>query len=433
MLKKNLAKSIYHAYNISNKRRLDHFYSEVKKANENQVISGDSLEVYLSRWGFNTELEKNPLMDKETVKAWNRKVNIKEVHSWASTGGSYGEPLRIPYSRTRSLVRTASFRYFNELGGYDLGDSFALIRAKDKSPLIKFLRNETIIIPHDTSVEKIGYLLKKIKRKRVKVLMGYPSVLFEMALYLQQNPSAIKNLSVRNLISVSEPIESFKRKIIRDVFDCGFVDRYSNEEVGMIAQEKSFGEEYLINRYGLIVEVVNPETLLQVDEGQQGKVLVTDICNDLIPVIRYDTGDLAVAHKYKNNRLIAIKNITGRVTEQIFSPEGKPISPLILGPYIYKPLSKESRLFPYQFVQISRSIYELRLKAHQTEITDYISGRLLDGLKEVLGKQAEVSIRFVEEIKSLSSGKRPIFKNEMKIDERSIINHSPEKKSKPET
>lgn len=413
MLRKTLVRAFYYAYNISRKGKLNHFYNEVRKANEDLTFDSQSLSRYLSNWGFNKALEENPLMDKKAVKEWTSRVHDRQIHSWAYTGGTYGEPLRIPYSNTRSLVRTASFLYFNKLGGYDLGDPFALIRAKDKSSLMKFLRNETIIIPYDTSREKIGILLEEIKRKKVRALMGYPSVMYEMALYLQQNPSAKKGMTLKSLISVSEALETYKRKLILEIFEHPFIDRYSNEEVGMIAQERSFGEEYHINQYGLVVEVVDPETFLPVDEGKQGKVLVTDICNDLVPIIRYDTGDLATVNEYRNGRLISIRNILGRVTEQITSPEGKPISPLTIGPFIYKPLSKEGRLFPYQFAQISSNEYELRLKARNGEISGALLETLLTGLKEVLGQAAEIKIIIVEEIECQPSGKRPVFKNEI--------------------
>ena len=409
---KILTAALYKTFNILNKGRLTYFYNEAKTSNENGVSNRHLLTDYLSQWGFDTELERNPAMDKTIIKEWINKTEHRKVHSWAYTGGSYGEPLRVPYSKTRGLIRTASLVYFNQLGGYTIGDPYALIRAKDKLAVLKFLRNEMIIVPYDTSSFKIEEMVLELIRRNVILLMGYPSVIYEMALFLKYNPSVRQRLKVNHIISVSEPLESYKQKVIRETFNCPFVDRYSNEEVGIIAQQRYAGEEYYVNQYGIFVEVVDPNTLLPVPEGLQGKVLVTDINNDLIPMIRYDTGDLATVNSYIENRLVSISSITGRVTEQITNPEGKPVSPLTIGPFIYKPLSKENKLVPYQFVQKGPAKYELRLKTNQGEISDSLSSIIMTGLAGLFGPDADVSIILVKDIACQPSGKRPVFKNE---------------------
>ena len=410
---KALTTALFKTYNYINGGLLGYFHKEAKAFNEKGISDRRALTSYLRRWGFATQLEKNPAMDKVALKVWINKTDPRRVHSWAYTGGSYGEPLRVPYSRTRALIRTASILYFNQLGGYTIGEPYALIRAKDKAAYMKFLRNEMIIVPYDTSSKRIEDMVTELVRRRTVLLMGYPSVIYDMAVFLRENNKFLPGLRIRNIITVSEPLEPFKRNIIRDTFQCPLTDRYSNEEVGIIAQQKFPGDEYHINRHGLFVEVVDPSTLLPVSQGEKGKVLVTDIHNDLIPMIRYDTGDMAKACCYNEDNLISIDHILGRITEVITNPEGKPVSPLTIGPFIYKPLSKENKLVPYQFAQTGTSKYELRLKADSGDIGNALSGTILSGLKDLLGSNAEVSLILVKDIECLPSGKRPVFKNEI--------------------
>ena len=406
---------IYNGYNLLHSGKLDSYYKEVKHANSRQqLFDMEKLSCYLKRWDFDPDIEKNPVMDKADVKEWTQKVEPEDIHEWAYTGGSYGEPLRVPYSKERSLIRTATFKYFNEAAGYELGDPFYLIRAKNKSAFVKFLRNEHIFIPKNISENRIRNFVQELKRKKIKILMGYPTVMYEMALYLQRFPEEKKGLQIRSLISVSEPLEDYKRTIVRDSFGCTFIDRYSNEEVGLIAQEKEFAGPYYTNKFGVYVEVIDPETCQPVREGEQGLVVVTDIYNDLIPIVRYNTGDLATVHSYKNGRLQAIENITGRVSEQILSVSGDPVSPLILGPYIYKPLAKEGPVFQYQFAQTGPKSYELRIKCREEEMSHIVIKEITEGLKSVLGRESEIETIFCEEITALSSGKRPIYLNEMR-------------------
>lgn len=409
-----LSKILYHGFDLVNRGELGKYYQSAREKNiEHLPFDHAEIEGCLKVWGFDPLLESNPLMNKADIKKWTGKVNPPDVHSWAYTGGSYGEPLRIPYSKQRGIIRTATFKYFNEAAGYQLGDPFFLIRAKNKSSFIKYLRNEHIFIPRDISEPKIRKFVSELREKKIKILMGFPTVMYEVALYLERNPSEKRGLSIISIISVSEPLENFKRDVIHNAFGCDFVDRYSNEEVGLIAQQKAFGGDYYVNKFGVYVEVVDSETLKPVAEGEQGKVVVTDVCNDLIPVIRYDTGDLATAVCYSEGQLVSIRNIVGRVSEQIFSVVGNPVSPLMLGPYIYKPLSKQGPVCQYQFAQTATARYELRIKIDKNDISDHIIDEVVDGLKHVLGNESIITVVFCENIVPQPSGKRPIFKNEI--------------------
>ncbi len=160
-----------------------------------------------------------------------------------------------------------------------------------------------------------------------------------MAAYLEKNPELRNKHSIRSFISNSEPFDPERAEYIRQVLQCQVIDRYSNEENGVIAQQRAFGGEYLVDRYNLFVEVVDPITLKPVPEGETGKVLVTDVASDLIPMIRYDTGDFATAAEYRNSQLWSLKQIVGRVVDRFYTTSGKPFSPLMLGPYIRLPLT----------------------------------------------------------------------------------------------
>lgn len=414
-MKKIISKSLYNLYDLLNKGALGAHYKKAKHHNDKRINhSEEELSAYLKKWGFEEELEKNPLMVKADVVNWVQKVNPKSVHSWAYTGGSYGEPLKIPYSKNRSLIRTATFKYFNEQGGYQLGDAFALIRAKDKSGILKFFRNETIIIPYDVSSEKIGLICQEIANKKIRTVMGYPTVLYEIALLLKENEALRQMMSVKHIISVSEMLNDEKRQVIFEVFNCDFIDRYSNEEVGLIAQQKAFEGPYFVNKYGVIVEVLDPVTLMPTKEGETGKVVVTDILNDLVPMVRYDTGDLAIVAAYSDNRLDSISKILGRVTETLFDIQGNPVSSLALGPCIYKPFSNAYYTHQFQLAQTELKEYELRIMAKEDDFSQEVCNTINRNLVEVLGQEAKVIFRFVNDITPQSSGKRPVYKYEVK-------------------
>ena len=422
MLNTLITKTVFFSYNLLQKGKLFSIYRKVKQQIESQKeISLSDLSAYLESWGFDKDITKAPILTKADIKKHTLALDTKRVYKYFYTGGSTGEPLKIPHSRQRALLRAASILYYNKAGGYNIGDRYLFIRSKPKPHLLQFFRNEILFVPNDLSPTNIETLVKTLIKKKVRVIIGYPSVIFEVAVYFWEKPELAGKHSIKAFISNSEPFEKDRSEFIRRVLGCKMIDRYSNEENGVIAQQREFGGEYLVDRYNLYVEVVEPVTLKPVMEGETGKVLVTDICSDLIPMVRYDTGDFAVAAKYKNGQLWSIKQIVGRVVDRFFTTSGKPFSPLMLGPYIRLPLTNLGIHVQFQFSQFGKNIYRLQLKAKEADIPPVSLREVKEGLKSVLGQDANIEIVFVDDIKALPSGKRPLYRNEMDPGEKTLL------------
>lgn len=414
MYRSKLTRTVFSLYDLLQGHSISNSYKKIQGAYASQSSRALEMKSYIQYWqGKGYEFKDTP-HTKEIIKGFINKNHPGKVHSWAYTGGSHGEPFKVPYSKERALLRTATFKFFNELGGYRVGDSFALIRAKNKSRLSKFLRNETVIIPHNISAAKLEHFTKVLTEKKVKFILGYPTVMHDLALFLKERPEMEGKLSVKSLISTSEMLDWEKRSVVKDVLCENFLDRYANEEVGLIAQQESFNGDYIVNPYNVIVEVLHPETLKPVKENETGKVVVTDTANKLAPMIRYDTGDLAIAGIYKDGELKTIRKVLGREVERIFDVSGNPVSSLALGPLIYKPLSHQELLISFQFAQVSSQNYELRLKAPESAMNEKLIAELITGLKSALGKEAKITIFCLANIPALPSGKRPIYVNEIK-------------------
>ncbi|WAC40198.1 hypothetical protein [Pedobacter sp. SL55] len=283
-----------------------------------------------------------------------------------------------------------------------------LIAAKQKPKWWQFLRNEYRFVPTNLTQSNIEKAVNLLVKKKIQVLIGFPSVVFELASYIKNHK--VKH-QIKTVVFTSEPIEEIKKNYIKNALNANVIDRYSNEEVGLIAQQKAFGGVYFTNRHNVVVEILD-DNLQPVQQGQVGKVVVTDLAADIVPIVRYDTGDLAIAHEYKDGQLIAISSISGRVTEQLFTAEGSPIAPLALGPLIHMPLSKAGYYPQFQFAQIAPAKYQLRIRKGTT-LPKNVLVEIELNLKTALGNQANIEVMFVDDIKPQPSGKRPIYKNEM--------------------
>jgi phenylacetate-CoA ligase len=402
---------VFSIYDKLSGRKIDKNYRIIKACHElEKEIDAEDIAAYLRLHNIIGTLSEQPLMTKKDISKKIEGVDVNAIHTYAYTGGSYGEPFKIPYSKNRALIRTASFKYFNEAAGYQLGDAFMLIAAKQKPKWWQFLRNEHRLVPTNLTAAKVAEAVKHLVDQRLTVIIGFPSVIFELASFIKEN-QILHN--VKSVIFTSEPIEAIKKQYIKDALKCEVIDRYSNEEVGLIAQQKTFGSAYYTNRYNVVVELLDDE-LLPVKEGEVGKVVVTDLAADLVPIVRYDTGDLAVAHEYKNGQLFALKSISGRVAEQLFTTSGAPVAGLALGPLIHMPFSTAGYFPQYQFAQIAKTFYQLRIRKTTTKVPAAILEQITKNLKNVLGNDADIEHLFVDDIKPQPSGKRPIYKNEMR-------------------
>lgn len=375
---------------------------------------------YLKKWGFNEELTDNPLMTKEGIIAWRKKAGADEkAKVFAYTGGSTGQSLKIPLSKRRAAIRKASLLFYNGILGYNLGDNYLFIRAKDRHPVIKKLRNEFVFVPKNISEKEINQLSLLITRKKLKYIFGYPSVIAEIAVFFELNN--ITYNPVKGIICASEPLYPHQFETMYKVFKCPILDRYGSEEVGVIAHQRTNGGDLLVDRFGLYVEVVDPETLKPVAEGQEGKVVVTDLNADLFPIIRYDTGDTAIVSEYKDGQLYSLKKVLGREIERIYHPDGSPVSSLSLGPGIYKPLSNRGYTCTFQFAQTGQASYELRIKKGAETIEELVINEILSNTASTLGKDARIKVLFVDALSARKSGKVPIYVNE--FHKQPIIHH----------
>lgn len=413
MFRKFISKSIIRGSNLFFKGELFHFLSEISRKNNSEAPFDLALvKEYLKFWGIDEEISGLPLMGKEDIRRNTQKVDRDRIYKTSFTGGSTGEPLRTIYSKRRFLIRTASMLYYNQLAGYNLGDPFLLTRSRDEPWLKKFLKNETIFVPNDLSEGEIKRILETIADKKIKVLIGYPSVAYELALSLEKYPDIARKIKVKIFISSAEPVEDVRLEFIRTAFNCHVLDRYANEENGILAHQRTIGGDYLVDRYNCFIEVLDPDCLLPVNEGMVGKIVVTDVFSDLVPIIRYDTGDIAEVAQIKNGQVFSIKKIIGRVVDQFFKTNGDPFSPLTLGPFIRLPLTNVGILFQYQFAQKGNKNYELRLKVSEKSLPEKIKVDLMNGLKSILGNDANIAIIHVKEIPGRPSGKRPLYINE---------------------
>lgn len=190
-----------------------------------------------------------------------------------------------------------------------------------------------------------------------------------------------------------------KRELI-DIFKCPVVSRYSNQEMGMFAQQPATGEDYfLTNEASYHFEFLKLDSNDPAQENELARIVITDLFNKAVPLIRYETGDLCT-FGIKNNRKY-IKTLQGRANDLLKNNAGELLPPYLI---IYT-LWHFKGIVQFQLTQENLNLVHLKL-VHQFENKNETFKQIETKLTAVFGKQTTIQIEEVSEIPTEKTGKR---------------------------
>lgn len=353
------------------------------------------------------DLQSFPIVDKSTIK--NELNSYKAINYLnkkvvsMTTSGSTGTPFTVFQDLNKRARNNADTIYFGRLAGYEIGNCLIYMKiwAKQKmsNALTYQLQN---VIPIDVLQLEDKHILKLIdlmeNHEQNYSLLGYVSALEQIIRFLEKNKKDCINANIKSVITMSEGLSSETKQKLQNIFNCEVVSRYSNLENGIIAQELRDGKaRFLINTASYKVEILDLESNEPLSYGKLGKIVVTDLFNYAMPIIRYDTGDLG-AMEEDNNKLYLSK-VEGRKLDALFDTKGNLVSSYIM----YKNMWQYTEINQYQLIQVSEKGYLFKIncpiefKKEDQLIREFIS---------YLGSDADFKVEYVTEIPLLDSGKR---------------------------
>ncbi|MDA9827705.1 hypothetical protein N9C11_05645 [Flavobacteriaceae bacterium] len=271
------------------------------------------------------DLEKIPVTEKIKVKE-NTHLFVNHKYKNISlpfyTSGSTGSPMKALIHPLHWVIEQAViFRHWS-WGGYSFRDSTAMLRSyspKEGEPLTKYSKslNTTYFSPFHLTDENMMMYYNLMIDLNTKVLRGYPSSVKIFALFLKKN--SLKINSIKQILVASEVLTENDRNIIESVFDCKISNHYGlAEQIVMFGDCEKHTHMHNYFEYGYV-------ELLDTDRPNIKKIIGTNLHNKTMPIIRYDTGDLAIVAdsncKCSRNG-VTIKNIVGRHDQLIRTPNG---------------------------------------------------------------------------------------------------------------
>jgi phenylacetate-CoA ligase len=250
----------------------------------------------------------------------------KKTLIYQHSGGTSGHPIQFYHDREKlDFTRVALQRNF-DWAGYTLRKSCLKlasgqyedtinkgIKGKIKNLLFNRYFYEGGVLANDFWASEV---LDIIRKKRIKVIWGYASIIYLLARELADE----KDLGIETIITSSETLLASQREKIEKTFQCKVFNDYGSREF-MIAAECEMHEGFHINEEILFVEILDDE-YSPCKPGESGNIIITDFYNKSFPFIRYQIGDRGAFYENETQcqcgrTLKRLKQLDGRSSEKI--------------------------------------------------------------------------------------------------------------------
>jgi phenylacetate-CoA ligase len=274
------------------------------------------------------DLSELPSITKDTVRQHGAELRTDLSAfrvSVVRTTGTTGSPAEFLVDQPSHILQFASLWRVLNWAGYSFGDRFVDIHMiPSRASVIKRdWRMNSLVIPMSRfRRENVPLYLEHLRRFDPVLIKSYP---FAIDLFCRWLHELGLEYRPRALLTCAETLLDHQRAVIRDVLQCPLYDFYnSNERAGLISTCER-GTYHIHEEYSWI-EVVGEHGGPAAPDGT-GEVVATTLHNDVMPLIRYRTGDLATrgpGHPCGCGRPHAtVARINGRINDALLTPDGR--------------------------------------------------------------------------------------------------------------
>ena len=358
-----------------------------------------------------TDLQRLPFLTKSLIRANTEGLKHAKAQNLAryNTGGSSGEPLIFYIGNKRVTADVAAKWRATRWWNVDIGDPEIVVWGSPielgKQDRIKHWRDKlmrTELLPaFEMSEGKLDQFIATIRRKRPKMLFGYPSALTHIGKHAQKRGIVMSDLGIKVAFVTSERLYDDQRATISQVFGCKVANGYGGRDAGFIAHECPAGGMHL-TADDIVVEIVSEDGQVQAP-GVAGEIVVTHLSTNEFPFIRYRTGDIGVlgtALCICGRGLPLLQDIQGRSTDFVVAADGTVMHGLSLI-YILRDLPGVKS---FKVIQESKQLTRVLLVTDETFTSDAVA-KIVAGFKQRLGAEVSVVVDLVESIPAEKSGK----------------------------
>jgi len=335
----------------------------------------------------------------------------------SSTGGSTGRNVWFLIDGEAHDRRRAAGRLTEEWDRVRPGTRTATIwgASLEQNPsrgaaLYDRLTNRVFLSAYGVGPSELDAYAERLLRLRPEVISSYPSILLDLA--RRWGRDLCRRLGVRIIYCSAEALFEPVRAELEDLFGAVVRNRYACREFGMVAADCPLGGGLHLMDMRLFVEA-----LPTAEDPELRELVITDLDNRVMPLIRYRIEDLARPARgpCRCGRPYArMDSIEGRVLDVVTTPDGRSFGGTFFT-LVLRPFDRSIRQF--QVVQDRPDHLLVRL-VPGPGYDDAARERVREVLAGTFGPALAVELREVDEIAPLASGKRRFVIRDLGRDER---------------
>ncbi len=358
------------------------------------------------------DFRKLPLMTRADAQLHGQEMTWQNVPGGLfryTTGGSSGQPLIFNFGRLRQASDAAGRIRARRWCGVNVGEPEVYLWGApvelNKTDRIKRIRdgllNQLLLNAFAMSPEKMAEYLDAIQKFKPKCIYGYASSVALLASYAKQNGKTLSLPDLKVICTTGEPVYPEQRELISEVFRVPVANEYGSRDAGFIGHENSHQQMLLLSESN-IMEVLDPDGN-PVQPGELGEAVMTGLCSEAQPFIRYRTGDmvkLSVDTDKDGRGLHVIESVAGRSTDFLIHQNGSVVHALA-AIYILRETSGVE-----QFKIIQHAINEFEILIVSNAFWDSVSLAIIEEkFRARFGDACQAHIQLVDQIPPEASGK----------------------------
>ena len=354
------------------------------------------------------DLPKLPLLEKATLR---RRYDDLQARGWprrrivrGRTGGTTGTALRLTSDRDTQPWQWAVVWRHRARFGLVPGDSFVVFAGRSVVPLSQtgppiWRRNlpmhQTYVSVHHMTDRNLAHLVGYLRKRPVAYYTGYPSALYRFATFLLDNDLSLED-PPRITVSASETLLPRQRRVIEEALKTEVTDHYGVSEQCVCISECERHRYHLDMEFGVT-------ELLALEGGppKLRRIVCTGFRNPVMPLIRYDIGDLATESDRPcpcGRAAPAVESIDGRIESYIVTPDGR-----VLGRLGFL-FWETHTIREAQLVQDDRDHLTVRV-VRADGYTESDERRFLADLRRYVGPEMRIDMEHLPEIPREPNGK----------------------------
>lgn len=347
------------------------------------------------------------------------------------TGGSTGQAVTVVKNRSATAAEMAASWLGYGWFGVHMGDRAARFWGNPAT-----LKRRLRFVAADLATHRIRFSAfafddadlerywERCLRFQPDYFYGYVSMLAAFASFVANNGRDGRRLRLKSVITTSEVLGEPQRELLKHTFGTRVQNEYGCGEVGPVAYECEKGSLHIMSE-NLVLEVLSANGD-PAPVGVPGDIVLTDLNNRAMPLIRYRVGDIGVIGEpcACGRGFPVLEKVWGREYDFVQTPDKRRFHGEFFMYFFEDLRSHGAPVDKFQIIQSSERVLEIKLVDKATMPQQTLQ-RITLALTERLPGMT-ITSRQVDKIPPTASGKSVIVQNQwLKQNTRAVGSSAP--------